>query len=285
MRSSEAVAIRRHLQKAIDDIEADLSRRQTLEQDRELDELFTRLAGLPKGTPSKAKPARLTEEEQERAVRSFRGNASVQDGCLWQHSSAQAAIRLRKAGWIIEADEIDEALNGLPTEPLDGRHPENLNRQFDAIRAAAEQVEKVVTACLRELHAKGKANKPTAVGGRVEAGQDGEPIGGAVAPAPEPPAAGAAATGDRSEAAGGKHPWGDDDPETPLSPAKLADRLGIPKDDKKRREALRKRLENWRDHNKAGGWIEVADRKPKEAGYLYHLGKVWAVIEDMKPSG
>jgi hypothetical protein len=82
-----------------------------------------------------------------------------------------------------------------------------------------------------------------------------------------------------------KHPWGDDDPETPLSPAKLADRLGIPGDDKDAREALRKRLEKWRNKNRDGGWVEVADRKPRQPGYLYPVGKVWPVVEDMKPSG
>jgi hypothetical protein len=81
------------------------------------------------------------------------------------------------------------------------------------------------------------------------------------------------------------HPWGNDDPQTPLSPAKLADRLGIPPSDAKAREALRGRLRGWRDATPDGGWIEVRDRKPKQAGYLYPVGKVWPVIEDMKPSG
>jgi hypothetical protein len=91
---------------------------------------------------------------------------------------------------------------------------------------------------------------------------------------------GAVAAEDRS-----KYPWGNDDPETPLTPAKLADRLKIPADDKKRREALRSRLRSWRDANPSGGWIEVADRKPKQAAYIYPLGKVWSVISNMKPSG
>ncbi len=93
---------------------------------------------------------------------------------------------------------------------------------------------------------------------------------------------------DKKPAAGGngkKHPWGDDDPETPLSPAKLADRLGIPQSDTKAREALRGRLRTWRKANPGGGCLEVADRKPKQAGCLSPLGKVWPVIEDMKPSG
>jgi len=78
---------------------------------------------------------------------------------------------------------------------------------------------------------------------------------------------------------------GGDDPDQLLSSGQLADRLGIPANDKKKREALRKRLESWRNRNQDGGWIEVADRKPKQPGYLYPLGKVWSVIEDMKPSG
>jgi hypothetical protein len=77
-----------------------------------------------------------------------------------------------------------------------------------------------------------------------------------------------------------------DDPDQLFSPAKLADRLGIPANDTKRRDAVRKRLEKWRKANLIdGGWIEVADPKPREPRYLYPLGKVWPVIEDMKHSG
>ena len=76
-----------------------------------------------------------------------------------------------------------------------------------------------------------------------------------------------------------------DDPDIPLSPAKLADRLGIPPDDRKAREALRKRLESWRKANLDGGWIGVEDPKPREPKYLYPLGKVWPLIEALKPSG
>ena len=76
-----------------------------------------------------------------------------------------------------------------------------------------------------------------------------------------------------------------DDPDIPLSPAKLADRLGIPPDDRKAREALRKRLESWRKANLDGGWIGVEDPKPREPKYLYSVGKVWPLIEDLRPSG
>ena len=34
-----------------------------------------------------------------------------------------------------------------------------------------------------------------------------------------------------------------------------------------------------------GGWIEVTNPKPREPRYLYPLGKVWPLIQDMKPSG
>jgi len=76
-----------------------------------------------------------------------------------------------------------------------------------------------------------------------------------------------------------------DDPDTLLSAVKLADRLGISKEDAKAHGALRKRLESWRKANLDGGWIETKDRKPREPRYLYPLGKVWPLIEDLKPSG
>jgi hypothetical protein len=85
----------------------------------------------------------------------------------------------------------------------------------------------------------------------------------------------------------GKYPWGDDDPEAPFPPATLAHRLGIPTDDRKRREALRKRLESWRnDHpSSVAGWLEVGGAAGRNPKYIYKIGKVWSVIEDMKPSG
>lgn len=79
-----------------------------------------------------------------------------------------------------------------------------------------------------------------------------------------------------------KHPWGDDDPKTPFSPKALADRLGIPSDDEKQRDNLRKRLEEWRKRNFDGGWIEVENRKPRDPQFLYPIGKAWPLIEDMK---
>jgi hypothetical protein len=101
------------------------------------------------------------------------------------------------------------------------------------------------------------------------------------------PAASVMAGGTAKEAdqGGGKPVNNGDDPDAPLAPARLADRLGIPQTDTKAREALRKRLEKWRNANRNGGWIEIADPKPKQPRYLYLLGKVWSVIEDMKRSG
>ena len=84
---------------------------------------------------------------------------------------------------------------------------------------------------------------------------------------------------------GDKHPWGDNDPDTPFPHAKIADRLSIPKADTRKREALRKRLEAWRKQFPTGGWVEAADRKGRQPKYLYPIGKVWHVIENMKPSG
>ncbi len=88
-----------------------------------------------------------------------------------------------------------------------------------------------------------------------------------------------------ADLAGGKPANNGDDPDAPLSPAKLADRLGIARSDAKAREKLRKRLESWRKANLDGGWIEARDPKPREPRYLYPLGKVWSMIQDLKPSG
>jgi hypothetical protein len=73
-------------------------------------------------------------------------------------------------------------------------------------------------------------------------------------------------------------------PDEPVSPSKLADRLGIPPSDKNARRALSKRLERWRTANRSGGWIEVADPKPREPRYLYPLRTVWPIVEDLRVS-
>jgi len=89
----------------------------------------------------------------------------------------------------------------------------------------------------------------------------------------------------RPETTTGKHSWGDDDPDTPLTPAKIADRLGIPPTDRNKREALRKRLEKWRGKSPKDGWIEDEQGGGRKVKYSYRIGKVWPVVEDMKHSG
>jgi hypothetical protein len=76
-----------------------------------------------------------------------------------------------------------------------------------------------------------------------------------------------------------------DNPDELLSSAKLADRLGIPADDTKARENVRKQVDSWRKAHFDGGWIEVTNPKPRKPKYLYPLGKVWPLIEYLKPSG
>lgn len=63
-----------------------------------------------------------------------------------------------------------------------------------------------------------------------------------------------------------------------LSPAKLAELFSVPFD------ALRKRLERWRETNHAG-WIENPERGPREAQYLYRVGAVQGIIDALKASG
>lgn len=63
--------------------------------------------------------------------------------------------------------------------------------------------------------------------------------------------------------------------EARLSPAELAERFGVPKD------ALRQRLDEWRKKHHEG-WYEVTDRKPREAQYIYRVGSVRHIIEQMQ---
>ncbi len=74
-------------------------------------------------------------------------------------------------------------------------------------------------------------------------------------------------------------------PNEPVTPSKLADRLGIPKGDSKAREALRKRLESWRNANRTGGWIENANARGRQPRYLYPLRTVWPIVKDLRHSG
>lgn len=71
----------------------------------------------------------------------------------------------------------------------------------------------------------------------------------------------------------------------PVTPSKLADRLGIPNTDSKTRERIRKRLESWRNDNPNGGWIENANARGRQARYLYPLRTVWSIVKDLRHSG
>lgn len=72
------------------------------------------------------------------------------------------------------------------------------------------------------------------------------------------------------------------DNDLPLTPSQLADRLGIPKDDAKKREALRVRLVAWRKTTDSG-WTEDDNSTGRQPKFRYRLGSVWDKIKDMKP--
>ena len=183
-----------------------MDRREAIENDKELDELFNRLAALPPGTPSEAKLPTLTEGEQAKRrlmietkpeatkqwrregrlkeVAAFRkkvekelkadgmsaGKARdeafnkalaafapwlvfsvplIEHAYPWRYVAAQAAVWLRKGDCTPEADAIEKKLKELPTGPVDADDPENMARQFDADRAAAEQVKRILAAVLK----------------------------------------------------------------------------------------------------------------------------------------
>lgn len=65
------------------------------------------------------------------------------------------------------------------------------------------------------------------------------------------------------------------DDESHFSPAKLAEVFGVPAD------ALRTRLNRWRETHH-DGWIENPERGPREPKYLYRVGSVRSIIEDLK---
>ena len=52
----------------------------------------------------------------------------------------------------------------------------------------------------------------------------------------------------------------------------------------RQKERLRKRLDTWRKNNPGGGWIEVADRKQNQDGYLYPMAQIRPLIEAVKSS-
>ena len=67
------------------------------------------------------------------------------------------------------------------------------------------------------------------------------------------------------------------DEDSHLSPARLAELFGLPPD------PLRKRLARWRaGHDE--GWIENSNRKTREAQFLYRVGSIRPVLEDMMRS-
>ena len=152
MRPSEFEAIRPHLQEAFDQIDAELNRKQAMEDDPELDELFNRLSALPEGAPPEVKPQELTEEEparlSARLSRSFHCTPLIEHAYPWRYLASRAAVDLWDCGWKKEAEAIGEVLSELPTGPVDGRHPEIMDRQYDAIRAGAERIRTILAACL-----------------------------------------------------------------------------------------------------------------------------------------
>ena len=148
MRPSELAAIRPHLERAVGDIDADFTkRRQLLEIAKELEEEFSRRAALPEGAPSKAKLAARPQKLHGQPVRSC---PLIEYTYPWQYSAAEAARDLRDCGWIKEAEVIAEVLSRLPTGPVDGKQPEILDRQLDAIRTGAEWIRAILTTCLKE---------------------------------------------------------------------------------------------------------------------------------------
>ena len=68
------------------------------------------------------------------------------------------------------------------------------------------------------------------------------------------------------------------DDDSHLSPVKLAKIFRVDA------EPLRKRLGRWRRPNNYNGWIENQDRKPNEAKYLYRVGAVRHIIDNLKTS-
>jgi hypothetical protein len=50
------------------------------------------------------------------------------------------------------------------------------------------------------------------------------------------------------------------------------------------KEALRKRLDRYRENNFDGGWKSNEDRRPREPKFLYKAGNVKSIIEDLRAS-
>lgn len=73
-----------------------------------------------------------------------------------------------------------------------------------------------------------------------------------------------------------------DDPDQMVSPENIAKRYGFTSKDKDR---LRKRLEAWRKPENCTEWTEVQDRKPRQPRYLYRLGSVQHLVNEVKGTG
>lgn len=69
------------------------------------------------------------------------------------------------------------------------------------------------------------------------------------------------------------------DPEGFYSYDRLAEAYGIPSKD-----ALRKRLDRYRQQNFDGGWKEVQDRRSREARFLYRHKAVKHILEELQSS-
>jgi len=186
MRPSELVAIRRYLERAVQDVDAFLSSVQARENARrEFAERFRRMeAGdAPAETMGREGPVELTEEqkailaeermgfqliteEQAKAHDDLPGEdmsdadrdalrVAIRGG--WRESSRQAAAWLRNAGETVAADAIDVELNRLVPEPMNPAEQENYR---EAERDATEQVKEILTAFLKELPAEETKKRP-----------------------------------------------------------------------------------------------------------------------------
>jgi len=73
-----------------------------------------------------------------------------------------------------------------------------------------------------------------------------------------------------------------DDNDGMYTAAQIADLLGIPPDDSRTRDLVRKRLENWRAGRPAVDWWEREYPGPRTARYVYRLSAVWSEVEDLR---
>jgi hypothetical protein len=213
----------------------------------------------------------MTEEEAEALIKRHLDNPNKYDGKLTPEEEARAT-----AAWV---NDVREGTKPIPDarSMLDGDEfldadeaRELLNRVYLDLTAAGFQRHDETTPLKVEPEVVERLQRGLELLDQFEDDQTGGKPGTTTAVEVE----------ERS-----KHPWGDDDPDAPLSPAKIADRLGIPPADDKRRDALRQRLGKWRRENPKGGWIEDEQGGGRKVKYSYPIGKVWPVVEDMKRSG